>query len=107
MLLKTGLFILDYFESELLPMKTDELIKFLNKVAKSNFFRDKEIIPRFRKSIKKFKLTAELMSQFKEEEEMIRRTSENRISTLPYSKAEFAHYIESPKGIVKVHIQIK
>jgi len=88
-------------------MMTDELIQFLNKVAKSNFFRDKENIPKFRRAIKNFKLTPELMNQFKEEEEMIRRTSENRISIQPYSKADFTHYIQTSNSIIKIHLQIK
>ena len=106
MLLKTALFILANYEDELLSMKIEDLNQFLIKVAKSDFFNNPKIVCEYKNYLKKFKLTSELMNQFKEEEEMIRMMAEARNFSLPYTKVGSKHYIQTDKEITEVHFQI-
>jgi len=75
-------------------MNTEEMLQFLNEIAKSKLFSNPAMISKFRKEIKKFKLSKELMNRLKEEEEAIYQTSEKRIVILPDTKSEFKHYMK-------------
>jgi len=101
-----GLFLLSEFEEELSKMETEELMCFLNRMAKGDFFRDKKIVCKFRKMIKRFKLSEELMQQLRNEENVMYKISEKRIN-LSGGRADFKHYIEIEGKWIEVTLPAK
>lgn len=95
MLLQASLFILANYEQDLLGMETEEMVQFLNNIiAKGTLLSDKSMVAKFKKEIKRFKLSEELMSRLKEEEEAIKQTSRKRIVICPSAASEFKYYMQ-------------
>ena len=86
-------------------METEELMMFLNDIAKNDSFRNNDIINELRKGLKKFKLREELMNWLKEEEMIICTISEKRINTFLSSEVELKYFIESEGKYTIVHLK--
>jgi len=76
-ILKAVLFVLGYFEENMLKMSYENIIHFLNELPKSEFYNNPEIARQFVEKYSYFKLTKELMQKLNEEHENILSMSDN------------------------------
>ena len=83
------------------------MIQFLNDIAKSEDFGDIKMIDRFKKNVKQFKLSEELIERLKAEEVATCQTSEKRIIMAPSSMTEFKHYFKSNGKYAAVNFKNK
>jgi hypothetical protein len=103
-ILKAVLFVLSYFEENMLKMNYGSIIHFLNALPKSEFYNNPEMVRQFLDKYSYFKLTKELMQKLNKEHEDILTMSDN-YQLIPF-KGQFKYILFEGKKAVGVKLPI-
>jgi len=99
---KTALFILDHFEEQLLKMKYEKLIIFINELPRSDFFYDNGIINKYKEKYKSYNITSELLTSLTQNHSQILRMSNEGKNVDIQAKQK--HYIKESNKVTAVYI---
>ena len=98
-----ALFILEKFEKDLLAMRYEQIMQFLNEVAKTDMFRNPSLIKEFENSTGRFRINKELIKKLTEEQSYIADMSEKYTNMVKPGKTDFKHYINTDGKVVAVY----
>jgi len=92
-LLKTSLFILDYFEEKLLNSPYEYIMQFLSGLPKTDFFFNPEVIEEYKVRIRGFNITDELLDRLNSECTTIHTIADKKENVPQVPMTPFKHYI--------------
>jgi len=95
------LFVLDYFEENMLKMGYEGIVHLLNELPKSEFYNNPEIVALFVKKYNNWKMSKSLLAKLKQEYEDIKQMSkEHKIEEF---EGSFKCFVKNKNGeVVKI-----
>lgn len=98
-MLKTGLFILSFFEEKLLKFGYEDIVQFINELPRTEFFYSEDIRKEYQKSIKRFNIPQSLLDRLNLEYKQICSMSQEYKNTAKKSSAfMFKHFIKDKQN---------
>eukprot|EP00826_Nyctotherus_ovalis_P053060 TRINITY_DN6834_c0_g1_i5.p1 TRINITY_DN6834_c0_g1~~TRINITY_DN6834_c0_g1_i5.p1 ORF type:complete len:236 (+),score=69.69 TRINITY_DN6834_c0_g1_i5:3-710(+) len=95
-ILTAALFVLDYFEENMLRMNYEEIVHHLNELPKTEFYNNPEIVRLFVKRYDKWKISKDLLNKLEREYEDIKEMSKSY--KMKEFKETFKCFIENKNG---------